>query len=286
MRGFVNLNKPIGMTSSDAVVKVRGILKRATGEKVKVGHMGTLDPQASGVLPIAIGNATRLFDFMLDKTKTYLADFMFGTETDTLDGAGKILSTSNVNVSEEDVLSVIPELVGRVEQIPPQFSAKSVGGKRAYDMARAGEYAPLSAKTVDIYDIALVGKKADNVYNFKIVCGGGTYIRAIARDMAHALGTVGFMSSLVREQSGNFKLSDSVSLDAFEASPVDFVLPVDVALDGVEYVDLSGREAEFALNGVAIDCQKDNSIFAVRIDGETFALAICRDGKLKLTARL
>ena len=143
MNGFINLFKPIDMTSSDAVVKTRGILKRALGEKLKVGHLGTLDPLATGVLPIAIGKATRLFDYSQQKRKVYIAEFRFGATTDTLDGGGKLLSSGSYVPSIDEILQVLPRFSGEIEQIPPQYSAKSVGGKRAYDIAREGGHVEL-----------------------------------------------------------------------------------------------------------------------------------------------
>ena len=138
MKGFVNIYKPSGMTSSDVVVKVRGILRRATGEKQKVGHLGTLDPLATGVLPIAIGNATRLFDYMQDKVKVYEATFKFGVTTDTLDSDGTVTDTQQISICRDDIERVSERFIGTVEQMPPQYSAKSVGGRRAYDIAREG----------------------------------------------------------------------------------------------------------------------------------------------------
>ena len=213
MKGFVNINKPLGMTSSDVVVKVRGILRRASGEKQKVGHLGTLDPQGSGVLPIAVGTATRLFDFMQEKTKVYQATFVFGKETDTLDGVGKVVETSDILPTKEQISDFVSSYCGEIDQIPPQYSAKSVDGKRAYDLAREGKTVDLTPKRVNIIYVKLIeavnrvahlanGNYAlsENEYAFEIACSSGTYIRSIARDVAHALGTVGYMSSINRIQ--------------------------------------------------------------------------------------
>lgn len=149
MKGFVNINKPLGMTSSDVVVKVRGILRRASGEKQKVGHLGTLDPQGSGVLPVAVGTATRLFDFMQEKTKVYQATFVFGKETDTLDGVGKVVETSDILPTKEQIFAFVSSYCGEIDQIPPQYSAKSVDGKRAYDWREKGKrlISPQNAST-------------------------------------------------------------------------------------------------------------------------------------------
>ncbi|MDE6303114.1 MAG: tRNA pseudouridine(55) synthase TruB [Clostridia bacterium] len=300
MKGFVNINKPTGMTSSDVVVKVRGILRRATGEKQKVGHLGTLDPLATGVLPIAVGNATRLFDYMQNKKKVYIATFKFGEETDTLDRGGKIVYTNEKRIEKSDTNHVIGTLIGEIEQMPPQYSAKSVGGKRAYDIAREGGVADLKPKKVNIYDIELLcddngiinlpsGKYSlsENEFAFRIVCGSGTYIRAIARDMAHALGTVGYMSSLCRTNTGGFDLDNAVTIEQFEKNPLEYVLPIDIALTDYEKVDLDAQEGAKALNGVKIPYDKAvNSSFAVSVCQNIVGLGEITKGMLRLTVRL
>ena len=222
MKGFVNIYKPSGMTSSDVVVKVRGILRRATGEKQKTGHLGTLDPLATGVLPIAVGNATRLFDYMQKKTKVYIAMFKFGETTDTLDRGGVVTCVDGKTVNSKDIELVLTDLVGEIDQLPPQYSAKSIGGRRAYDIAREGGIAELKPKTVSIRSIEILSLPeteitiqnerytlGHNEFAFRIVCGSGTYIRAIARDMAALMNTVGYMTSLCRVQSGDFFIESS-----------------------------------------------------------------------------
>ena len=300
MKGFVNVFKPSGMTSSDVVVKVRGILRIATGEKQKVGHLGTLDPLAIGVLPIAIGNATRLFDYMQDKVKVYEATFKFGVTTDTLDCDGTVTDTQNVIVSKNDIEGIIEQLVGSIEQMPPQYSAKSVGGRRAYDIAREGGVANLKPKTVQIHSIELLGNAnqtiklsrgeitlSENEFAFRITCGSGTYIRAIARDMASLLGTVGYMTSLCRIQSGTFTLESAVSLKDFEASPLSFVQPIDIGLSDYPIVDLNSHDGERALNGISIPYSDNVRFpFVVSICGDMVGIGEIKDGKLKIRTRL
>jgi len=300
IKGFVNINKPIGMTSSNAVVKVRGILSRAVGEKVKVGHLGTLDPLAEGVLPVAVGTAARLFDYLQTKIKKYVAAFRFGVLTDTLDKGGQIIKTDNKDVSIEKIRSVIPELIGSIAQVPPQYSAKSVGGKRAYDIARSGGFAELKPKTVNIFDIKPLSNSEfgayyqdgslcldKNEFAFEITCGGGTYIRAIARDMAEKLSTVGIMSSLIRTKSGEFELSDAVSFDEFEAEPLKYLLPIEFALKDFDSVNISGEQAFRALNGVhfELNCNAANP-FAVYNDGALCGMGENINGRLYLKCRL
>ena len=153
MKVFVNINKPSGMTSSDVVVKVRGILRKASGEKQKVGHLGTLDPIGTGVLPIAVGSATRLFDYMQEKVKVYRATFVFGQTTDTLDITGNITGECDVFPTKEQIDVAVSAIHGEIDQIPPQYSAKSVDGVRAYDFARKGIEVDLKPKRITIYYI-------------------------------------------------------------------------------------------------------------------------------------
>ncbi len=300
MKGFVNILKPINMTSSDVVVKVRGILRRASGQKQKVGHFGTLDPLGSGVLPIAVGNATRLFDYCLDKIKIYQTTFVFGEETDTLDRAGRITKTSEVLPAREDILSVLPAFEGDFDQIPPQYSAKSVNGKRAYDLAREGIEVELKPKKITIYSIKLVDdvdgvvtlqdgehQLRENEFAFEVACSGGTYIRSIARDVANKLNTVGYMSSIHRVQSGNFTIDNSVSLDEFEKEPIRYLLPVDCAIKDCPIFNLPSEDADRVLNGVRLQYDNlPNGFFVVKLDGESIAIGEEVDGKLKLRTRL
>ena len=288
------------MSSSLAVVKVKKILTKATGEKQKVGHFGTLDPLASGVLPIAIGNATRLFDYAQDKVKVYQATFKFGVETDTLDSEGQIVSTCDKQISKADILNVLGQFVGKIEQIPPQYSAKSVGGKRAYELAREGKNVELKAKQIEIYDFKLIGTAqnkvhfkdgehtlSNNEFAFEIACGSGTYIRALARDLAHALGTVGYMSSLLRVQSGAFLFENGVSIEDFEKNPLEYVLPLSFALGSFETFDLPKEHAFQVLNGVKLSFDNlPKDMFVVKLDGEVVGIAKNEDGKLVFKTRL
>ena len=197
MNGFFNINKPKGMTSSQVVGKVKYLL----GKKAKVGHMGTLDPLASGVLPIAVGRATRLFDFLLQKKKTYIATFQFGIHTDTLDSTGTTLDTSNVIPTIDQITSVLPQFLGVNQQIPPAYSAKSINGKRAYDLARQGQEVELKPCTIQIFDIQVQRQLAHDTFQFLITCSAGTYIRSIARDLGTALGTFATMTELNQDNS-------------------------------------------------------------------------------------
>lgn len=300
MKGFVNINKPLGMTSSDVVVKVRGILRRASGEKQKVGHLGTLDPQGSGVLPVAVGTATRLFDFMQEKTKVYQATFVFGKETDTLDGVGKVVATSDILPTTEQIFAFVSSYCGEIDQIPPQYSAKSVDGKRAYDLAREGKTVNLATKRVNIIYVKLIEAVdgfahlangnyvlSENEYAFEIACSSGTYIRSIARDVAHALGTVGYMSSINRIQSGNFVFEDAVTLEEFEKEPFRYLKNIGDVLCDCDCFDLDEQFAKKVLNGVKLPFDDmPSGLFLVKLNGEIVAIGENEDGLLRLKTRL
>ena len=207
MIGFVNVNKPAGLSSSKVVTIVKKIFNTS-----KVGHMGTLDPLAQGVLPIAIGKATRMFDYFLEKRKTYIAEFTFGSTTDTLDSEGQITETTNVIPSKSQIEEILSRLTGKIDQIPPQFSAKKVNGRCAYDLARKGEKVELKSKQIEIYYIKLLSCE-ENIFTFEIECSGGTYIRSIARDMADLVNSKAYMSKLTRIKSGKFDISNSLTLE-------------------------------------------------------------------------
>lgn len=215
MNGFINVLKPSGITSSDVVVKIRKFLRFKFGQNIKVGHLGTLDPLGAGVLPIAIGNATKLFDYLINKTKIYRAKFVFGIATDTLDSAGQIIDTCDNNISYDMVSNVIPRFIGKIDQMPPNYSSKNVNGIRAYQLARKGIEFELKPKAVEIFDIKLLEAK-DNEYVFDIACGGGTYIRSLCRDIASSLNTCGYMASIIRLSSGDFDINNAYTISEIE----------------------------------------------------------------------
>ena len=209
--------------------------------------MGTLDPLASGLLPIAVGKATRLFDYMLEKVKRYNVTYEFGYETDTLDSTGQIVSKSKIVPTDSEIISAIKTMIGKQEQIPPKFSAKNINGSRAYDLARKGIDFELSPKEIEIFEIELLNKN-NNAFDFTILCSSGTYIRAIGRDLAYKLGTFATMTRLERSQTGCFALSNSINLDdALKYDNIEDILisPLDVftnynkkIIDSKQYKDL------------------------------------------------
>ena len=253
IHGWIILDKPLGLGSTTAVSAVKRILREAGEPKTKVGHGGTLDPLASGVLPIALGEATKLAGRMLDATKSYDFTVQFGEETDTLDAEGKIVATSDVRPTLEQIEAVLPSFTGAIEQVPPAYSALKIGGKAAYARARAGEEVELKPRQVAILDLRLLEATANEAAISSSV-SKGTYIRSLARDIAHALGTVGHVSYLRRTRAGPFGIEQAVSLDFLEETAkarqlTRMVLPLEAALDDIPALSVSPDQAQLLRHG-------------------------------------
>src|SRR6478735_2386002 len=212
--GWIILDKPRGLGSTQAVSAVKRNLRQAGFGKVKVGHGGTLDPLADGVLPIALGEATKLCGRMLDASKEYAFTIRFGEQTDTLDGEGVVIATSAVLPTLGEVVAVLPRFTGPIEQVPPAYSALKVDGERAYDRARAGETVILAPRRVTIRSLAVAADGPADGVSFLTEVSKGTYIRSLARDIAYALGTVGHVTHLRRIRAGPFGLERAISLDS------------------------------------------------------------------------
>lgn len=249
--GWVNLKKPYGMTSTQAIGKIRRALNCQ-----KIGHAGTLDPLATGVLPIAIGEATKTIPFVQDEVKVYRFTVTWGENRDTDDMEGQVLETSNHRPNKVEIENLLPQFVGTIDQIPPLFSAIKVNGKRAYDMARNGEIPDLKSRKVQIDELTLLEVR-DNEADFELVCGKGTYVRSLARDMAEELGTKGFVSALRRDQVGPFHLDDAILLDNltdidYVAARSECLLPLQAALDDIPALELKEDEVTKIRNGQAL----------------------------------
>lgn len=284
LNGFINLLKPTNMTSSDAVVIVRGILRKNFGA-VKVGHFGTLDPGAAGVLPIAIGKATKLFDFNFKDKKTYRAAFSFGQETDTLDSYGCVTNTSDNIPSENDVLDLLNNIIGKHTQVPPQYSAKLVNGARAYDLARKGISVDLKGREIEIYNMEYLGKN-ENTFYFDIMCSAGTYIRSIVRDMAYALNTVGFMSSLIRTEAGIFSIKEAVTLENLQTDLLSNIITVDRYLENFCRYDVDEKFEKPLINGVKLKLNNlSDGSYAVYLKNDLFGVAKAEKGILNVCVR-
>ena len=295
VHGWINFNKPYGMGSTQAVGKLRWLLTAQ-----KAGHAGTLDPLASGVLPIALGEATKTVPFMMDAAKTYEVEITWGEYRDTLDLEGEVTQTSDARPSEADILAALPEFIGVIDQVPPKYSAIKVDGRRAYDLARAGEKVELKARRVRIDNIVLL-KCAQHTARLSVDCGKGTYIRSLAADLAAALGTVGYVSELIRTRVGPFKIDTALGLDFIEqsvhkAAADQVLLGVETALDDIPAFAITQdgrREVQhgraiaqpetFAndthLAPIADNGDGDPRLILVTCEGKAVALCEARDGK-------
>lgn len=243
IHGWVVLDKPVDMTSTQAVGKVRWLFNAQ-----KAGHAGTLDPLATGILPIALGEATKTVPFAQDGAKTYRFTIRWGETTTTLDAEGEVIATSDVRPSPDDIRAALPGFVGEIEQIPPAFSAIKVDGERAYDLARAGEAFELEARTIRVDHLTLLDAPGPDLAVLEMGCGKGAYVRALARDLAHKLGTEGHVAALRRTRVGAFGAEQAVTLDALETladeGRLDEALhPVEAALADLPVHDLAGDEA-------------------------------------------
>ncbi len=252
MQGLLLLNKPSGMTSFGAVAKIR----RLTGEK-RVGHTGTLDPMATGVLPILIGRATSLSGFLIDADKSYTATFLFGTVTDTDDITGNIIRQTDVNISEEDVLSTFKKFIGDIIQVPPAFSAIKKGGVPMYKLARGGQDVEVPPRRVRIFSIDAVTPLQHCEITVKVVCSKGTYIRALCRDIGEALGTGATLKSLRRDSTSGFDLSKCVDLDTLtEQNIEEHIIPAEESVKNLREVQVSAAQAVRFCNGGKLDVSR------------------------------
>lgn len=281
MSGFICVNKEVGVSSAREVARI----KRFCG--IPCGHMGTLDPLASGVLPIAVGNATRLFDYFLKKEKTYVATFRFGAAYDTLDITGNVTQSGGRIPAEEEILAVIPRLVGEVMQVPPNYSAKSVGGKRGYALARQGVEFTLPPKKVYIKSIYLKEKVGSDSFTFEIECGSGTYIRSIARDMAACLGTYACMSGLIRTKSGIFTIDNSVKTSELSEENIkNYIIPCEDVLPFDSIYPMVG-EAKKLFCGLSLPCgYADGQYKIFNENKEFYGIAAVSEGILKVRTKL
>lgn len=281
MTGFIIVDKGAGVSSAREV----GIIKRLT--KTPCGHMGTLDPLATGVLPIAIGNAARLFDYFLDKHKTYVAEFRFGVDSDTLDVTGNIIEHVGCIPTKKDIESVLHEFIGEIKQLPPKYSAKNINGHRAYDLMRKGLDFEIQSKTVKIHSIKLLDKVNADTYRFEIECGGGTYVRSIARDIAKRLSTCAVMSSLIRTKSGVFTLEKGVRTELLTSENIgDYIIPTECVLD-YESIYPTTFEGKRLFNGLTVTSERKDGIYKIfGLDNSFYGLAEVKDNILKVRTKL
>jgi tRNA pseudouridine55 synthase len=283
VHGWVVLDKPYGLGSTSAVGKVRWLFQAQ-----KAGHAGTLDPLASGILPIALGEATKTAPFMMDAAKSYEFELSWGANTTTQDAEGEITKTSDIRPAEAEILAALPQFIGNIEQVPPKFSAIKIDGKRAYDLARAGEEVDIKSRPVRVEDVRLLAASNDSA-RFTVDCGKGTYIRSLARDLAAALGTCGHVTVLRRTRVGPFTLQQSITLAQLEqtcdrGAVSEALYPLSTALDDIPVLAVADQDANDLRHGRAIDPNPSNispsSDWVLAMEGgREVALCEMRDGR-------
>jgi tRNA pseudouridine55 synthase len=273
-RGFLVVDKPSGITSNQVV----GVVKKATGTK-KVGHAGTLDPMATGVIVLAVGKVTRLIKYVQDREKEYLATAMFGVATDTLDADGAVLSREPMDVDEDDIRALVPRFTGVISQVPPMVSALKHGGRRLYELARSGEVVERDARPVEILELEIlsVGPPPYPEVEFRVVCGKGTYVRSLADDMAAVLGGNAHLTALRRTRIGSLRASQGVTIDDMENWESYFMTPAD-ALSDMARVTVDEGTANGVRNGIRfvggplLDAPGDEPYLVLGDDGELLAV--------------
>lgn len=256
MNGIINVFKPKDMTSHDVV----NILRRVTGIK-RIGHTGTLDPMATGVLPICIGKATRVSEYLLNLDKEYIADLTLGSQTDTLDMEGEIINTSDKEVTEEEIIEAIDNYKGDILQTPPMYSALKFQGKKLYELAREGKTIERAKRKIKIYSIDILNIDDNKKITFKVHCSRGTYIRSLCDDIGFDLGTFGYMSYLMRTKAGSFEIQDSYSLDYIKSLDKDeirdILIPMDSSLKHIDSFNIDDKYYDGLINGVKIKLDND-----------------------------
>jgi tRNA pseudouridine55 synthase len=290
VHGWVVLDKPVGMTSTHAV----SVVKRLFSAK-RCGHAGTLDPLASGALPIAMGEATKTVPFVMDGRKLYRFTVRWGEERDTDDAEGRVTAASEVRPSREAIEAALPAYIGTIQQVPPRYSAIKIEGERAYDLARDGEVVELQARPVEIVRLELVEVPDADHAVLEAECGKGTYVRSLARDIGRALGCYGHVSALRRAAVGPFDPESMILLEhlealchraaAGEASLADALMPVETALDDIPAVAVSRADAARLSRGQAVllrgrDAPNFHGMIAVTVAGQLLALADFEHGEI------
>ena len=277
--GILIIDKPAGWTSHDVVAKLRGIF-----HEKRIGHAGTLDPMATGVLPVFVGRATRAVEFAAEREKEYLAGLRLGVVTDTQDVTGNTLSTHPVDLTRAQVEAALAPFRGDIQQIPPMYSAIKRGGKKLYELARRGEEVERQPRPITIYELELLDQVSPSEYTLRVLCSKGTYVRTLCHDIGQALGCGGCLSSLRRTQAAGFTLADGVTLEQVQAAqdPASLLLPVDAYFSGHPMLLLKTAGAEKKLrNGTPLTLEAPDGIYRVYSRQKEFlALAKQEQGRM------
>ena len=268
MDGIIIINKTKGCTSHDIVYKIKKMLNE------KVGHTGTLDPMAEGVLPILVGKGTLTSKYLINHDKKYIVELQLGTKTDTADGEGRIVKQQPVNkeiLTTKNIEKILQSFVGKQEQIPPIYSAIKINGKKLYEYARKGQEIELKPRKIEIYNIKLINYSVEEKQiKFEVFCGKGTYIRSLCEDIAIKFGTVGYMKSLKRIQVGDFKIEDSITIDELnniiqknELYKTKTIIKIEKLFEKIPSIRLDNRKLELFLNGVMLTQKQNEGVYKI-----------------------
>lgn len=285
MEGVININKPLGMTSHDVVAQLRRIL-----DMKRIGHTGTLDPEATGVLPVCVGKATKITELLTAAQKQYVARVQLGIVTDTQDATGEVLRTSPVTAEKEEVLQALKSFEGEISQIPPMYSAIKVDGKKLYELAREGKEIEREPRRITIYGIKLLDFDLENhCFTMRVDCSKGTYIRTLCQDIGEALGCGAHMAGLTRTRSGQFQIENSITLEEVEQrimqGDTGFIHSIAEALPGYSKIVVAERNAWRIRNGIAAEVaglEEGKSYCIYDEKGALLSISTQTDGKLKM----
>lgn len=279
MNGVIIIDKPKGYTSHDVV----NIIRKELNIK-KAGHTGTLDPNATGVLPILIGDATKISKYLIEHNKTYIAEIKLGEATDTGDSEGKIIETKDVPEFDEDIINgILKEFKGKQNQLPPMYSAIKINGKKAYEYAREGKVAELKEREIEILEIKLI-EYTKNKITFEVNCSKGTYIRVLCEDIAKKLGTVGYMQNLRRTKIDKFDIENAIIIEEIKEHPSQIetkLISIEEIFKENEKIELSDYKLQLFLNGVKLTYNKNDGIYRIYNNTRFIGLGIIKDNLIK-----
>lgn len=278
MDGLILINKQKGFTSHDVV----NVIRKKLNTK-KVGHTGTLDPNATGVLPILIGKGTKISKYLMEHDKTYIATLKLGEKTDTGDSEGQVIEEKSIpkDLRKEDINDVLQNFFGKQKQVPPMYSAIKINGKKLYEYAREGKEVKLEAREIEIYKIELL-EYQNNKIKFEVECSKGTYIRTLCEDIAKKLGTVGYMEELQRTKVNNFRIEDSILLDDITLENAEKnMIKIEEVFKEKETIELDNKKLELFLNGVKLTYNLPNSIYRIYNNEQFIGIGVIENKLLK-----
>ena len=282
MNGILIVNKHKGCTSHDIVYKVKKICNE------KVGHTGTLDPMATGVLPLLIGKGTLCSKYLINHDKIYRATIQLGIETDTLDAEGTIVDTKEVSgemLNEEYIINILNTFLGKQEQVPPMYSAIKINGKKLYQYAREGKSIEVQPRNIEIYNIKLLEVNKENKQiKFEVHCSKGTYIRSLCSDISKKIGTIGHMIELQRVQVGEFNISNSVTLEQIENNPTElekYLITIEDIFKDKVNINLDNKKLQLFLNGVQLNFNKEEGVYKIYNANKFIGIGCIKNNKLK-----